>query len=89
MFIFRSSSLRMAWKMFKNIFTIKNIELLFNGKLFNIGFDYFDFNILVIGTIIILIVGILQEKGYNIREKKFLNKIYHLDGYYIIQLYLQ
>ena len=69
MLIFRSSSLRMAWKMFKNIFTIKNIELLFNGKLFNIGFDYFDFNILVIGTIIILIVGILQEKGYNIREK--------------------
>ena len=27
-----------------------------------LGFDYFDFNILVIGTIIILIVGILQEK---------------------------
>ena len=69
MLIFRANNLHIAWDMFKNIYTTTNIDLLFNGKMFNIGFTYADFNILVICTIIMLVIGILQEKGYNIREK--------------------
>ena len=69
MLIFRSNSLHTAWYIFKNIFTTTNIDLLFSGKMFNIGFSYTDFNILVISTIIMLVVSILQEKGHNIREK--------------------
>lgn len=69
MLIFRSNNLQTAWNIFKNIFTTTNIDLLFNGKMFNIGFTYADFNILVICTIIMIGISILQEKGYNIREK--------------------
>ncbi len=69
MLIFRADNLHMAWDMFKNMFTTKHIDTLFNGKIFNIGFTYFDFNILIISTTIMLIVSILQEKGYKIREK--------------------
>ena len=69
MLIFRANSLRIAWDIFKNIFTITNIDLLFNGKIFNIGFTYSDFYILIICFIIMLVVSILKEKGYNIRKK--------------------
>ena len=69
MLIFRSNSLHTAWHIFKNIFTTTNIDLLFNGKMFNIGFTYADFNILVISTTIMLVVSILQERGNKIREE--------------------
>lgn len=69
MLIFRSNSLHTAWHIFKNIFTTTNIDLLFNGKMFNIGFTYADFNILVISTTIMLVVSILQERGHKIREE--------------------
>lgn len=69
MLIFRAKRLKVAWNMFTSIFTLKNIDMLFNGKLFEIGFESSDFIILLIGIIIMFVVGLLQEKGYNIREK--------------------
>ena len=69
MLIFRAHRLKDAWDIFKSIFTLKNIEKLFNGQLFNIGFKTSDFIVLAIGVIIMFIVSLLQEKNYNIREK--------------------
>lgn len=69
MLIFRAGNLHIAWKMFKQIFTITNLEMLFNGRLFAIGITNADFNILVVSVIIIFIVSLLQEKGYKIREE--------------------
>lgn len=69
MLIFRSKSLHSAFEMFKQIFTTTNLEMLFNGKLFAIGINNSDFNIIVICIIIMFIVSLLQEKGYKIREK--------------------
>ncbi len=69
MLIFRAHSLTTALKMFRDIFTFKNIGMLFNGKLFEIGFDASDFIVVLIGVLIMFVVGLLQEKGYNIREK--------------------
>ena len=69
MLIFRSHSLQDAWVMFKSIFTLKGIGSIFNGTLFNVGFSIKDFIILIIGLIGIFVVGLLQEKGYSIREK--------------------
>lgn len=69
MMIFRSHSLHDAMKMFNSIFTWKSIGTLFDGTLFKIGCVPQDFIILAIGVLIILVVGILQEKGYHIREK--------------------
>lgn len=68
MLIFRSHSLQDAWIMFTRIFTFKDIGMLFNGTLFEIGFKAADFIVLVVSTIIIFVVGLMQEKGYHIRD---------------------
>lgn len=69
MMIFRSHSLQDAWNMFVSIFTLKDIGMLFNGSLFQIGFKTADFIVVVIGVAIMFIIGLWQEKGYHIREK--------------------
>lgn len=68
MLIFRAHSIKDAAKMFLSIFSYKNIGMLFNGNLFKIGFDVQDFFIVIIGVIIMFVVGLLQEKGYKLRE---------------------
>ena len=42
--------------------------MIFDGRLYNIGFTGADFIVLIIGMIIMFVVSLLQEKGYNIRE---------------------
>lgn len=69
MMIFRSHRLLDAWKMFCSIFTWQGIGSLFDGSLFNIGCIPHDFIVLMIGIILMFVVGLLQEKGYHIRER--------------------
>ena len=69
MLIFRATRLKVAWSMFKSVFTLDNMEKLFNGELFKIGFESSDFIVLAIGFLIMFVVSLLQEKGYNLREK--------------------
>lgn len=84
MLIFRAHRLKIAWQMFSSIFTVKNMEMLFNGKLYNIGFTTPDFIVLIIGIIMLFIVGLLQERGYHIREKiSKQNVIFRWSLYYI------
>ena len=85
MMIFRSHRLLEACSIFKSIFTFENIEMLFDGRLFNIGFKTSDFVVLVIGVVIMFIVSFLQEKGYNLREKiSKQNLIFRWLLYYLI-----
>lgn len=69
MLIFRAPGISEAIDMFTNIFTTKNISMLFNGQILKIGFLKEDFIVLIIGIVIMFLVSILQEKGYNIREE--------------------
>lgn len=69
MLIFRAARLKVAWAMFKSIFTLSNMEKLFNGELFKIGFKSSDFIVLIIGFLIMFVVSLLQEKGYKLRER--------------------
>lgn len=69
MLIFRSKDLISAFNIFKSIFNMDNINMIFTRKLFNIGIHTKDFLIIGIGVIILLFVGIMQEKGIKIREK--------------------
>lgn len=69
MFLFRSQSLQNFADMFKTMLTRKNLEMLSNGKIFTIGLQQSDFLIIVIGTIIMFVVGLLQERGMKIREE--------------------
>lgn len=41
---------------------------LFDGTLLKLGLSQYDFNVLLVGILILLVVDILQEKGYGIRE---------------------
>lgn len=69
MLIFRAKRLKVALQMLLSIFTFENMGKLFNGELFKIGFETSDFIVIIVGVIIMFIVGLLQEKGYSIREK--------------------
>ena len=69
MLIFRTDSLQTAYQMFVSMITVKNMEMIFNGKLYNIGFTTPDFIVLMIGITMLFTVGLLQERGDHIREK--------------------
>lgn len=85
MLIFRAHRLKVAFKMFLSMFTLQNMEMLFNGKLYKIGFGTADFVVLIIGIVTMFIISLLQEKGYNIREKiSKQNLVFRWSLYYII-----
>ena len=69
MMIFRSRTLQDAWNMFVSIFTFKDIGMLFQGTLFQIGLKTADFIVIIVGVVIMFVVSLWQEKGYHIREK--------------------
>ncbi len=69
MLLFRSTDLNTFGQMFTGIFTREHLEMLSNGKIFAIGLTQADFVIIVIGVIIMFVVGLLQEKGYKLREE--------------------
>lgn len=69
MLIFRADSLKTVGTAIKTIFTNPNFNALSVGSKNGLGLDIKDYALLVLGTVLILIVGILQEKGIGIREK--------------------
>ena len=68
MMIFRSQSIKNAWQIFKSIFTVKNIGMIFNGELYKIGFLTGDFIIILVSIIIMFVISYIQESGHAIRE---------------------
>ena len=69
MLIFRSHRLLSAWQMFKSIFNFTSIKTMWNEQLFNLGLTKGDFIVVIIGIVMMLVVGIIQERGKNIREE--------------------
>lgn len=69
MLIFRAESLTVACEMVKSIFTNFDLSVLMVGHKngFNLGIG--DYLLIVIGFITLIIVGILQEKGIDLKEK--------------------
>lgn len=65
---FRANGLKAGLTMAKSIFTNFTFDTVKNGTFFHIGMDRHDFLIILVVAIIIFIIGILQEKGYSIRE---------------------
>jgi D-alanyl-lipoteichoic acid acyltransferase DltB (MBOAT superfamily) len=68
MLIFRAEGLKAGLLMFTNMFRNANIEVLWNGALLKVGLDIYDFGILLLGTIILIIISKLQEEGVEIRN---------------------
>lgn len=70
MLIFRSHDLKTAGYMFKSIFTSFNLSVFADGSIVKYeNFTINDFIIVIIGVLALLFVGILKEKGINIRER--------------------
>ena len=55
--------------MFKIMITKFSFESIANGELLSHGLDIKDFIVVLVFTIILFIISILKEKGFNIREK--------------------
>ena len=66
---FRANGLKAGFAMFKMIFTKFSFASLFNGTLLKLGVDKKDFLVIAVFTIVMFVIGILKEKGINIREK--------------------
>lgn len=69
MLLFRAHTFS-AWpKMIASIFTGWSLTPLRDGSVFKLGMDPLDFGLLILGVIILLIVGLLQEKGHSLRQE--------------------
>ncbi len=70
MLIFRSHDLKTAWHMLESVFTNFGFSEFFGGSIFKAeGFTAYDFIIIAIGFFVLLVVGILREKNFDIRGK--------------------
>ncbi len=64
----RAGSATIAAKMFIGSFKDFNPWVLFDGTIFSLGLDLSDFVIIAIMLIVLVVVGVMQEKGMHIRE---------------------
>ncbi len=65
----RSSSLPQAWAMLKQSFTDFHLSALGNGGLLHLGLSNRALLLIGLCLLLLLAVGILQEKGYRLREQ--------------------
>lgn len=66
---FRASSLRAGFAMFSSIFTGWDTSVLLDGTMLKLGMDLNDYLVVAAGVIVLLVVGIIHEKGISIRER--------------------
>ncbi len=64
----RAASCMVALDMIKRTFTGLNPWVFFDGSFLELGLSYKDFYVIFIFVLVLLVVGILQERGVRIRE---------------------
>lgn len=69
MLMFRADTLTIFGKMVGAMFTSNFFVGLSGPAAAHLGLDYKDYIVLGIGTVIIFVVGLLQEKGHNLRAE--------------------
>lgn len=67
--IFRANGLAQALNMIKNIFTTFTFASFKNGRFLTFGVDKADFIIVIVSLLIVLVIGLLREKGIDIRKR--------------------
>lgn len=68
-YLVRSNGVRSAWAMLKRTFGNPNISALTNGAFFKMGLDKKDLLLSAVCVLLLLVVGILQERGHELREE--------------------
>lgn len=66
---FRAVGLRTGFSMVKSVFTGFSITAFTDGSLMKLGLSNKDFAVIIVGSLLMLIIGVLHEKGVSIREK--------------------
>lgn len=69
MLIFRADSLKTALYMFKSMFTEIDLSVLTVGHKNGFNLGLCDYGAIVIGFVMLVVVGVLQEKGIDIKDK--------------------
>lgn len=69
MLIFRADTLKQAFSMLISVFSNPNIKAMLPGAHNNLGLDITDYALLLLGVIVLFAVGVVQEKGIDIRAK--------------------
>ena len=69
MLIFRADTLQQAAAMLKSVFAGLNLSALLPGSGNGFGLDLLDYGIIVFGTLLVFVVGVLGELKIDIREK--------------------
>ncbi len=63
---FRAPTMKVAFEMLKRMFKFIPIK---RGEILSLGLDTKDYIVLIISIVFIFIIGLLKEKGHNIREE--------------------
>ena len=65
---FRAPTMKVAFEMLQRIFNKSSISSIKHGEILLLGLDAKDYVVLIISIIFIFVVGLLKERGHNIRE---------------------
>lgn len=68
MMMFRADTLGAFFHMFGSMFQNFSFAPIADGTIFEMGCDIKDFAVLIIGVILMLFVGLYEEKGHSVRE---------------------
>ena len=89
--IFSVSRLREAAVYFRNMFTVWNPWVLFDGSLCDMGMSATDWKVVIFGGIILLIVSALRENGYDckfiIKQNPFFKVFLALVMFFAIMIF--
>ena len=72
---FRAPTMKIAFGMLTRIFTKQSFNNIKNGELLSLGLDIKDYIILIVAIIIVFVVSLIKEQGYNIRDEVSSKKI--------------
>ena len=85
MLIFRADDLKTAISMFKGIFTRFSISGFLSGGN-GFGLSKYDYLAIVVGFVLMVVVGLIQEKGIDIKDRIF--KLPYLVKFVILMVFL-
>lgn len=66
--IYIAPDINATWHIMKSVFTAKNIWILFDGGVFNLGLDSKDMLVLFLSCLVLFLVEFAQERGVKIRQ---------------------
>ncbi|MDE6984932.1 MAG: MBOAT family protein, partial [Lachnospiraceae bacterium] len=65
---FRAETIGAAVSMIKSMVHIRNVSILWNGALYDLGVSAKSFKVLILGIVIILFADYMKYRGIKIRE---------------------